>query len=154
MSIAVIIGLILLGVVLITVEFLIIPGITIAGIAGLILMVIANFFAYKDHGLQVGNIILLSTFLINIVIAILIFRKKTWNKIGLQTSVDGKANSSYMNVKVGDKGKSISRLAPMGKAYIKDQLYEVTSQGSFVDENKEIEVIFVKRNKIIVKQIL
>lgn len=154
MSIAVIIGLIILGVILVTIEFLVIPGITIAGIAGFILMVVANVFAYMDHGVLTGNIILLSTFVINIIIALFIFRKKTWDKIGLKTRLEGKANTSYLNIKVGDKGKAISRLAPMGKALFKDQLYEVTSQGSFVDANEEIEVIFVKQNKIIVKQVL
>lgn len=154
MSIFVIIGLIVLGVIFLTVEFIIIPGITVAGIAGLILMVVANYFAFAEHGTQTGGLVLLATLIINVIVGILIFRKRTWKNIGLKSIVSGRANESFINVKVGDKGIAVSRLAPLGNAMINNKMYEVSSQGSFLDENTEIEVIFIKHNKIIVKQIV
>jgi len=154
MSITIIIGLILLGVILVTIEFLVIPGITVAGIGGFILMIFANYLAYKNHGASVGNYTLLGTFLINIVVAVLVFRKSTWNHIGLQSEINGKANTEAEEIKIGDQGKAISRLAPIGKVMINNKLYEVSSQGGFIDEGEEIEVIYVKRSKIIVKQLV
>jgi membrane-bound ClpP family serine protease len=53
----------------------------------------------------------------------------------------------------GDRGKSISRLAPMGKALINNEYYEVSTNGEFVDENQPIEVIKIEGSRVLVKKI-
>ena len=66
MSILAIILLIILGIFLFIVEFLLVPGITIAGIGGAILMAVAVYSAYKTHGSTVGNYTLLATLILSI----------------------------------------------------------------------------------------
>ena len=61
MSILSIVLLIILGFILLFIEFLIIPGITIAGIAAFLVLATAIFFGYYEHGVTTGNYILLST---------------------------------------------------------------------------------------------
>jgi membrane-bound ClpP family serine protease len=53
-------------------------------------------------------------------------------------------------IKDGDSGKSVSRLAPSGKAIINNEIVEVHTFGEFIDQEVEITVISVKDNKIFV----
>ena len=54
-------------------------------------------------------------------------------------------------MKIGDTGKTISRLNPMGKALINSILVEVQATEDFIDEEKEITIEKIHQNKIFVK---
>jgi membrane-bound ClpP family serine protease len=54
-------------------------------------------------------------------------------------------------VRAGDSGKTVSRLAPAGKAMINGEYYEVHTIGEFIDPGSEIVVTKVEFNKITVK---
>jgi len=152
MSVFVIILIILLGIVLLLVEFLIIPGITIAGIGGFILMGGGTYFAYKFHGNEVGNYFLLGTIIATILAMYFAFRSKTWKKLGLKSSIDSKFESfDKSKINIGDWGVTTTRLAPIGKAMVNDIICEAKSLYEFIDEKTEIEVTKVINNQIIVK---
>ncbi len=77
MSVTVIILLILLGIVLFLVEFLLVPGITVAGIGGAILLIGSIIMGYHYHGPVVGNYILLATIVISVVTLYFALKSKT-----------------------------------------------------------------------------
>lgn len=147
-----IIVLIVIGLILLVAEFLIIPGITIAGIAGFVLIIFGVYLGYSQFGSPTGHIILLSTAVASIATIALSLRAKTWRWATLNTSIDSKATEEYEQfVKPGDEGITVSRLAPMGKAVINDNIVEVTAMGELIDQQSTIEVVKVEGNKIIVK---
>src|SRR4030042_1999407 len=90
MSILGIILLILLGVLLFLVEFFIMPGVTIAGIGGVVLFGLAVFIAYRSHGTAIGNYTLFATLLISITAFIIALRARTWRRFMLKTNIDSK----------------------------------------------------------------
>lgn len=95
---------------------------------------------------------LLSTAVASVVTIPLPLRAKTWRWAALSTNIDSKATEEYDQiVKPGDVGVTISRLAPMGKAVINDNIVEVTALGELIDQQSTIEVIKVEGNKITVK---
>ncbi|MBN2755981.1 MAG: hypothetical protein JXR51_02315 [Bacteroidales bacterium] len=152
MALSGIIILIVLGIILILLEFFVVPGITIAGIGGVLLLVAGVWVAYANYGITTGNYVLLSTIIALIIILIIAFNSKTWEKISLKAQINSKVKSDdNFSVKIGDKGKTISKMSPMGTVIINDKLYEAESKGIFIDENTEIEVIKIIRNKLIVK---
>ena len=152
MSWTVIIVLILVGLLFLLLEALVIPGTTIVGVIGFVLIAIGVWQSYAIHGAVVGNIVLLSTVLLSVVVLILALRSKTWKRIMLHTELDGKTNIvEEESVQVGDVGKTISRLAPMGKAFINNQYFEVTSTGGLIDQETEIRVVKIEGKKIFVK---
>ena len=122
MSLSIIIFLILLGVFLLLVEFLIVPGVTIAGIAGFILLIAGVVLSYTYLGNKQGNIVLLITLTINIASIFVFLRTKTWRKAGLKTEIKGKVNLLESDLKEGTQGKTISRLAPSGKAMFNNKI--------------------------------
>ena len=152
MTIGAIVLLIILGIVLLLVEFLLIPGVTIAGIGGFLCLISGIVSAYYFKGSTIGNLFLAGTILVSVGTIAFAFKAKTWQKLGLNSEIDGKVvKFDNEKIKVGDTGKTVTRLAPIGKAMINDIICEAKSTGSFIDENKEIEVIKVFKNQIIVK---
>ncbi len=153
MELATIIVLIILGILLILLEFFVVPGVTVAGIGGFVLLIISIYFSYENYGYFTGNIILLSIFLSILILFYIAHKTGVWKSITLNTEIKGKSKSEVStSIKIGDTGKTISRLAPMGSIMIDKKIYEAASNGMFIDENVEIEIIRIKNNKIIVKQ--
>ncbi|OQY05557.1 MAG: hypothetical protein B6I20_00955 [Bacteroidetes bacterium 4572_117] len=152
MTLAGIIALIVLGIVLILLEFFVVPGITVAGIGGLLLLVSGIALAYSKYGVPDGHYLLAATVLVLIFILSVAFKSKTWKRISLNVAIESKAKEDLsLEINVGDEGVTISRLALSGTALINNKLVEVESRSGFVDENEKIEVIKIKLNKIIVK---
>ena len=155
MSVAAIILLIVLGIFLFVVEFLLVPGVTIAGIGGAILMAVAVYSAYKTHGNAVGNYTLVATLALSIAGFAYALRPKTWKRLMLSKNIEGKVEVGLENdtIKAGDRGEAITRMAPVGKVLVNDIVVEGKSQKGFLDEHTPIEVIKVLNTQVIVKPI-
>lgn len=152
MSLTAIIFFIVVGIILFYVEFLITPGATIAGIIGLVLIVVGVYFGYKEFGVPKGHYILGITAIVSVISIIFMLRSKTWEKIALDSKIEGKSSASLeLEVTVGDTGITVSRLNPYGKVQIKDKYYEAKSAGAFLDPKTKIEVKKIDRTYLIVK---
>lgn len=148
-----IIVLIIIGLFLFLVEFLLIPGITIAGIAGVGFLIVGIVLAYTGHGNTAGHITLLSTVIATIFTVAMSLRAKTWSRFMLNTNVDSSVDNPLSNqsVKPGDTGIAISRISPMGKVRINDVVVEAKSTGAYIDQKAEVEVVKIEGSKVIVK---
>ncbi len=147
-----ILALILIGLFLLVMEILVIPGTGVVGIIGIAMVVFGIYLTYTNYGNLAGNFTLGGTFAFSIIILIIAIRSKTWNMFSLKSTIEGKVNVHNENfIKIGEIGKSISRLAPMGKANFNGKYFEVSSTGDFIDEGKEIVIVKIDHNKIYVK---
>ena len=153
MSLLAIVLLILLGIFLLFLEFFIIPGITVAGVGGIVLIVGANIAAYYFHGNEIGHYTLAGSIVLFVVTIIVLLKTGTWNKVMLSKTIDSHVIDIKEENKIqpGDIGKTIGRLNPMGMVLVNGVAVEASAQGSFLDPNTEVEVIKVERRKIIVK---
>ena len=145
--------LILIGLFLFVVEFLLVPGITIAGIGGVACLIGGIYWAYADYGNMVGHITLISTLAATFFTIAIALRSRTWSKFMLNTNVAGSIASSENEelIKPGDVGFTISRLSPVGKVRVNDVVLEARSTGSYIDPKTEIIVIRFEGSKVIVK---
>ena len=151
MSLAAIILLILIGLVLLILEILFVPGMVL-GFISVILMITGIVFSFKDYGNSVGFLVLAATTVASILVVYGAFHSSLWKKLQVQSSMDGKASGFKEGaVKVGDTGKTISRLNPIGKAFINNLQVEVQVHEGFIDQEKEIIVTKIQHNKIFVK---
>jgi membrane-bound ClpP family serine protease len=152
MSLFAIVVIIFLGIFLLLVEFLIIPGFTVFGIGGFVFVILGIGSSYYFHGIQAGNYSLLGTVIVSLSTIYFVFKQKTWKNLGLKTNINSK-NEPFNTEKIhpGDFGKTITRLAPIGKAIVNDTVCEAKSVAGFLNENTEIEVIKVLNTQIIVK---
>lgn len=156
MSIGIIIFLILLGLLLFLLEFLVVPGITVAGVGGAISIITAIVLGFYYHGPRTGLIILVSTLVIMIITVIIMLKAGTWKKLMLNKAIDSTVDNVHKNlglVNEGDRGITITRLNPMGRVKVNGEYYEAKSLDRLIDQATEIEVIKVETNKLIVKSI-
>lgn len=152
MSIFAIILLILLGLVLLLIEFAVIPGVTIAGIGGFLLLGGSVWIAFSDLGTIPGFITLGIVLLIAPAMVYYFFKSRTGRKMILENKIDGKIDLiNNEKIAAGDTGKTIGRLAPMGKVRVNGEVVEAQSTGAFIDQNTEIKILKVVSNKIIVE---
>jgi membrane-bound ClpP family serine protease len=152
MSLTGIILLILLGILLLLIEFFLVPGVTVAGIGGFLLIGLGIFLAYKFHSNTKGTYVLIGTFVFTILILFISFQSGTWKRLSLDDNITGKMESFEKDsIKKGDEGETITRLAPMGKVRVNDNIVEAKSTGGFISEHTNIIVTKVLNTNIIVK---
>ena len=152
MVIFIICVLILIGFFLILLEFLVVPGITVAGLGGLAFIAGGVYMSYDNFGNKIGNYTVLVVFILLLIVLYFALRSRTWKNLMLRSSVDSKSNEiDEDKIKIGDEGTTISRLAPMGKVIVNDEYYEAKSLHKFIDENTEIIVTKILNTNIIVK---
>jgi len=151
MSLLGIILLILLGVFLLWVEFLVVPGITIAGIGGVLLIGTGIYLSYSLHG-AAGNYVLLGFVIFMFFSAWITLKSNTWKRTMLESRIEGKVNIVEKDiVKPGDAGKTVTRLAPIGKVEIGGAYYEAKSTDNIINADTDIIVAKVLGDKLIVK---
>ncbi len=156
MSLGLIIFLIILGLLLFIVEFMLIPGVTVAGIGGAVCLITAIVFSFASLGTGPGFLILGITVLIMVILTVLMLKAGTWKKFALKTSIDSKVDNVGADegrVKAGDKGVTVTRLVPGGKVLVNGEYFEAKSIDILIDPGQEIEVVKIDDNKLIVKPI-
>ena len=147
-----IITLILVGLVLIFAEILLIPGVGVAGVLGLLSMGGSCFYAFHEFGNTAGAIVTAVVAVLIVALTIWVLRAKTWKRMSLETNIDSKAVSSDAStIAVGDRGKTLTRLAPMGSARFGDYVVEVKALEGMLDPGVDVEVVLIEDNRIIIK---
>ena len=151
----VIIILIVLGIFLFVIEFLLVPGVTVAGIGGLILTVFGVYKAFDNYGSTVGVWVLIGTVLLSVFVIVMSLRARTWNRLMLKTNIKGTVDKDLTEeqVKPGDRGITVTRLAPMGKIRVNDLVREAKSTEGYVEEHTDIEIVSIEGTRISVKPI-
>ncbi|MDR1724765.1 MAG: NfeD family protein [Bacteroidales bacterium] len=141
------------GIGLLILELVAIPGTTITGLLGCGLIVWGIYNMYVEYGVVWGTFSFIFCLACAIILLMWSLRAKTWKRFSLDKSIDSKVNELKKRIVTGDKGLTITRLAPVGIAEINGERIEVYTATSFVDPNTEIEVECVEGNKIMVKPI-
>lgn len=148
-----IITLILVGLVLIVAEILLIPGVGIAGILGLVSMGGSCFYAFNQLGTTTGAIVTAVNAVLIVALTVWVLRAKTWKRFTLNTNIDSKAVSADGVLTVGERGKTVTRLAPMGMVRFDDDSVEVKALEGMIDPGVEVEIVMIEDNKVYVRPV-
>jgi len=144
--------LLLLGVIMLLVELLVLPGISVAGVAGFLLLAGAVFLSYSIYGALTGHIVLGITLFITVVMAVYALRARTWKRISLDAEVSGRVNTFDRDkIAPGDSGKALTRLNPVGKVVVNGLILEARSEEGLLDEGTLVEVVRLLDSSIVVK---
>ena len=143
--------LIAIGLVLLILEFLVFPGVNVAGILGFACVVGAVWLAYSTMGTTVGHFTLLGTALCGFGVTYYVLRSKTWRRMQLHTQIDSTVEGVDESIREGDIGMTQGRLAPMGKVRVGDSVVEAESRSGYFEESREVIVLKVYNNMSVVK---
>jgi membrane-bound ClpP family serine protease len=145
-------ALILVGIVLLIVEVIFVPGTTIIGVLGLVFVLAGIIFSYSEFGSTAGNYVLLGTSVACAGALYLSFRKGAWKKYSLKTSIDSKVNEGMISeLSVGADGVAVSALRPMGTAEFRGKLVEVKTNGDYLAAGTPIKIVKIQVNDILVE---
>lgn len=142
---------VLLGIILLIAEIIFVPGTTVVGILGFLSLGYGIFQSYASFGNTVGTFTLIGSLLATVLLFYISFKNRSWERFSLKSSMKGRVNENLKVLEVGMKGVTVSSLKPVGKALFEDDEMEVRSNGGFVEENVEIEVLRVEGQKIFVQ---
>ena len=142
-------GVVILGLILILLDILFIPG-AILGIIGALVMIYGVYLAFMESTLG-GTITLLGSIALVILGIYIAIRSKTWKRVQLDTAIHSKTDVNMdAQVNVGDIGNAISRLMPMGKARFNGHVVEVASVEGTVNPGETVEIVKIDASKIFV----
>ncbi len=153
MGLSFILLMIVLGLLLIAVEFFLMPGTLVAAVTGMILLVsgVVMGFSTTPYGLE----LLAASSVVTIALLAGGYRTLGAKGVSLDSALDGKVNElneeERQNIKTGDMGIAFGDIKPTGKAIINGIMYAVYSQGGFIDDKANITVVSVASNKVTVK---
>ncbi len=145
----------LVGLILLTIEFFI-PGFGVFGIAGIASIL---FSLFMTLGGGVGALNIMATGTVAAVVVFLILLKylpnsKLWSRLVLRDELKtekGYISSDNLTRLVGQEGTVLTLLRPAGTVQIGDQVYDVVSEGRFVEPGARIKVLGVNGNRIVVR---
>lgn len=150
-----IITLIVVGLLLLAAELVLIPGFGVAGVLGVVSLVASCWLAFVNLGTTAGVIVLLVNIVLAVISTIFVLRSKTWKKISLKTNIDAKVDCApaLKGIVEGEKGITLTRLAPSGKVQIGENIVEVFTRDSLIEPGREIVVSEIEGSKIFVREI-
>jgi membrane-bound serine protease (ClpP class) len=176
------VALFVLGILLLLIEFFVLPGFGIAGFSGIVCIFAGLFgmliknppdklpwpkdaIAWSDFtwgvvGLStgfVGFIVLawlLSKYLPRIqFLSGLILAPAVPRQSGeIPLSMTTPPESNTVSVNLGDAGEVVSILRPTGKAKFGDAIVDVVAEAEFLDKGTKVEIIEVRGNRVVVKK--
>jgi len=157
---------VLTGLALILLEVLVIPGFGIAGLGGIGLMIYGLYLLLLPD-IPVSEEVLgqaMDGFLIGLVGAVigvvllakLMIKTKFWEQLtapDTQKKEDGYSNTFGWESLQGETGIADTDLHPSGWVRVKDQRIFVVSEGEFIEEGKEIKILSVDGNRVLVREL-
>lgn len=147
-------ALVFIGILMMLIEMLLVPGVGVAGFLGLISLAGACVYAFLRVSTPAGVAVTIIVVVLLLVMLYFILREKTWKKFELNTEIDSKVGEEVESVKAGDRGIALTRLAPIGTAKFDKVCCEVKSaDNTMIAAQTPIVVCAVEEKKILVKTI-
>lgn len=151
----IVLGLIVFGLILLIIEVVFIPGTTIVGILGCIFGIVGLYLSFEYFGNTIGSIVTAVTLVLSISAVVSSLKAGLWEKFSLKSAMVGRVNEgAAISLKVGDKGKAISTLKPIGNGLFGEVVYEVRSNGDYIPADSQIQIAKIVDSKIFVESIL
>lgn len=149
-----IIILILLAILFLVAELVLLPGVTLSGILSLICGGVAIYLGFMNFGTTAGWVIAGVELVLALLTIILSLRSDTWQRLALNQQVGSTAAEPIeKQVALGARGRTLSRLSPMGSVEIEGKIHEAKLLSGYVDPHCEVEVIGYENSHLIVKRI-
>lgn len=159
-----------LGIVFLGIELFVLPGFGISGIAGIACIMVGLILSLQgfvlpdpslpwEKNLFVKNIInVLGSFLGAFILGVLTIKhvlpkfSKPSQGPYLMATLEGSYAGSEQTAKakIGDSGVALTFLRPSGKAQIDEEVFDVISEGEFIEKGTPVFISGIKGNTIIV----
>ena len=149
----ILISLLTLGVILMLVEVLFVPGTTLVGVLGILVTGVGVYYGFISFETGTAVTILGLAVLVNVLVIVYGFRSGVWNKFSLKDTITSRSfDDRLAGLEVGQKGRTVSDFRPYGKVEIADRIYEAKSEVGFLSTGTEVYIEKLEDNRIIINK--
>lgn len=149
MDLFIILCLLIVALVLLLVDLFLIPGTGFASVLATGCVVFAVYYAFDTLGMLAGLATLALAGIGGVLAVMRFMRSKTLDRVALKKNIDSKIDrTAAKSLRVGDKGKTVTRLALIGNADFGGKIVEVKSADGFMDAQTPVTVIRVSDSLI------
>ena len=161
------------GIALIAVEIFVLPGFGVAGISGIIMVLIGLVLSFQDFTiprtpydvdeLTKNLFTIMCCFLGSGIAAFILFKyipgMPVFNRLVLTASETAQggyvipSQPSGGDELTGRKGKAVTTLHPTGKMEVNNHTLDVVTDGEYIEKGQFVEIIEIRGNRIVVKAV-
>ncbi len=148
-----IVALIVVGVLLLVAELVLLPGISVAGIGAFAALVVAAVYGFVRFGILGGSLVVAAIVILCAAAVVVSLRANTWQRLSLKSTIDSASTPTPQqnDIRIGQRGETLTRLAPMGKVRIGDHTLEAKAMDAYLDPRTPIEVIGYDNTAVVVR---
>lgn len=151
MTLIIILIVFVLSLALCLVETFLIPGFGICGIISALCAILGVSMAFSAYGMAVGFAAAAAVLIVGGLLLYWVMHSKRIKRLSLHATIDSSvANDVLSQVKVGDSGVALTRLALVGNARLGEVETEVRSASGFIEEGTPVRVVRINRGEIYV----
>lgn len=111
-----------------------------------------GFFLY---GILGGSVVLAAIIIVAVAAVVISLRANTWQRLSLKSTIDATSTptAEQNDIRIGQRGETLTRLAPMGKVRVGDVTVEAKSVDAYIDPRQAIEVIGYDNTAVVVRRV-
>lgn len=149
----------ILGVGLLLLEILVIPGFGIAGVLGIVAVLASLFLSFPDIWSALAAVGFAAALTLAGAVFILrrVPRSGIWRKLSLETSLEHPGfeqdDPDDPVIKVGARGRALSPLRPAGTIQVGEFRIDAVSDGAFIPPGAPVEIVHIVGNRVTVKSV-
>lgn len=144
---------IVIGVALILIEIIIVPGLGICGIGGGILTLFAYYMSFSNYGTTWGIVSVAASLLLLAAFWYILINSRFAKVMHLKTTIDSQvAEDNSAHVAIGARAKALTRMNLVGRIEVDGQEYEGRAT-TFLEAGTPLEVIGIEDNIVLVKEV-
>lgn len=150
----ILISLLTLGIILMLVEVLFVPGTTLVGVLGGLVTGVGIYYGFISFETGTAITILGLALLANVSVIVYGFRSGVWNKFSLKDTISSRSfDDRLAGLEVGQQGRAVSDFRPYGKVEIGDRVYEAKSEVGFLSTGTAVYIEKLEDNRIIINKL-
>lgn len=148
-----VIALMILGVALLAIEVLLVPGVGLVGLLGIAGIGGAVWIAYAYIGPAYAGITLFAGVVTAGLALWLLPRTRAGKSMFLETKTAGRAGDPALAELEGREGKTVTPLRPSGTIEIDGRPIDVVSEGDYVERGARVRVTLVRGSRVVVEAV-
>ena len=149
----IVIGLMVVGLGLLAVEVLVIPGFGVIGVAGIAGIVASGYVAVTELPAEYAGLTIMAGVAAAGGLFWLFPRTRVARSLVLETQTVGGAADDSLKTLIGLEGMAVTPLRPSGTAEIANKSVDVVSDGQYVESGTTVRVVAVEGSRVVVEPV-
>jgi len=142
---------VIIGIALIVIEVLFVPGTTFVGLIGFLLMALGVWYCFDNYGSKAGILLASASLVLMVLVFYWGYKKNVWKKFALNSENDVRLVQKAIDyLQVGQEGITISALRPSGIAEFDGKRIEVQTFGELLDAGVNVKILEIRGNEVFV----